>query len=173
LQRAFQQQLKTTVNATNEDDIHNEHLCNSPRKELEEIIGLSEDSLLCGIGQQEFKIVPDVSLKTGDNFETNYRQEVATSSDKFETKYEEEEATSGDNEGQDFKMSHLTLEQLEQRFKNNVKYLRDILKDEKYCWCHEQLKKVALPQEISTMLLLKFPTQIHRSLVVTLARNLL
>lgn len=136
----FQQHLKNTVNTTNSDDIYNEHLSISSRKELEEKIGLSNDSLICGIGQQELKIVPDASLKTNNNFETKYRQEVATSSDNSETKHEQE-ATSNDNEGQDFKVSHLTLQQLEQRFKNNVQHLCDIMKGKKYCWRHEQFKK--------------------------------
>jgi hypothetical protein len=140
LQRVCQQQLKSTVNAVNEEDTDNEYLYNSSRKELENIIKLSEDSLLCGIEQQGLKIVPDVSMKTIYRFETSYREETI-SGDNCETKYEEGVVISSDDKGQDFKVSHLTLEHLEQRFKNNVKYLRDIMKGEQYCWRHEQFKK--------------------------------
>jgi hypothetical protein len=141
LQIPFQQQLETTVNATNEDDIHNNHMCNSFRRELKEVIELSEGPL-CDTGQHELNIVPDVSINDSDNLETNNRQEVTTSTDNFETRCkEQEEAISSQNEEQDFKVVHLTLEQLEQRFKNNVEYLRDILMGKKYCWRHEQFKK--------------------------------
>jgi hypothetical protein len=140
LQGVFLQQLKPTVRHTKKGDSHNEYSCNSSREESRKITRLPKDSSLYGVGQQELKIVPDVSLKTSDNSETSHRQEVAQSSDIFKTNHEQV-VTGSDSEGQDFKVSHLTLEQLDQRFNRNVKYLRDILNGKKYCWRHEQFKK--------------------------------
>ncbi|XP_023718184.1 uncharacterized protein LOC111870280 isoform X2 [Cryptotermes secundus] len=120
LQNVYQQQLKSVVQAVNEGE-----LLPSSSEESGKGTAISEDLLLCGAEQKELKIVPDVFLKTKDNFETNHGQEAVTSS----------------NNQEDFKVSHLTLEELEQKFKSNVKYLYGILKGEIYCWRHEQFKK--------------------------------
>lgn len=134
LQNFYHQQLKSAVQAINEG----EHFLSSS-EESEKRAAISEDLLLCGAEQKELKIVPDVSLKTSDNFETNHGQEAVTNDDNTETI--PKQAVTSSNNQEDFKVSHLTLEQLEQKFKSNVKYLYGILKGEKYCWRHEQFKK--------------------------------
>lgn len=134
LQNVYQQQLKTAMQTINED----EHLFCSSGEKSENRTVLSVDLLLCGNEQKGLTIVQDVPYKTSGNSKTNHGQEVMTNSDNTET-IQKQVVTSSNN--QDFRVSHLTLEQLEEKFKSNVKYLYSILKGEKYCWRHEQFQK--------------------------------